>query len=84
MRKFAILAAGAALFACPAFATDTVTSTIAAIDAKERAIVLADATVMLIEDSVDLAAIKVGMKVEVAAKIDEDGYARATSVTPIN
>ena len=87
MRKLAALAVAAAL-ACsaivPAFAADTVTSTIAAIDTKHRAIILEDKTVMLVADEVDLATISVGMKVSVEAVVDEDGYARATAITPAN
>lgn len=86
MRKIALMAAAAAIafsVVVPAFAK-TVTSTIAAIDTKHRAVILEDKTVMLVDDSVDLSAISVGMKVVVDAVVDEDGYSRATAISPSN
>lgn len=88
MRKIALMAAAAAI-ACSALvpaiaAAEEVTSVITAVDTKHRAIILADKTVMLVGDEVDLAAVTVGMKFKIDAKLDEDGYSRATAITPVN
>ena len=83
MRKFALMTAAAVLFAAPALA-GSVTATIAAIDTHHRAVILDDKTIMLVDDAVDLAAISVGMKVTIEANVDEDGYSRATAITPAN
>jgi len=83
MRKIALMAAAAVLFVSPALA-GSVTSTITAIDTQHRAVILEDKTIMLVDDSVDLAAVNVGMKVTIEANVDEDGYSRATAITPVN
>lgn len=83
MRKIA-LAAFAAFFVTPAFAADSVTSTVAAVDTRSRVLTLADRTMMTVGTDVDLNAVKPGMKVVVFAKLDEDGYSPATAVRPAN
>ena len=83
MRKIGLIAAAAVLFVTPALA-GSVTATVAAVDTKHRAVILDDKTIMLVADEVDLAAVKVGMKVTVEANVDEDGYSRATAITPAN
>ncbi len=83
MHRIALAAAAAAaLFVQPAVAADTVTSTVTAVDTRNRVIALSDRTLMLVGQEVDLAAVKPGMKVVIFAKLDEDGYAPATAVTP--
>ena len=83
MRKIAF-AALAALLVTPAFAADSVTSTVTAVDSKTRVVTLADRTLMTVGSDVDLNAVKPGMKVIVFAKLDEDGYSPATAVKPAN
>lgn len=84
MRKIAVAAVAASLLAQPVLAADSVTSTVAAVDAKQRVLALADRTLMAVGQDVDLGAVKPGMKVIVFAKLDEDGYAPATAITPVN
>ena len=84
MLKTALLAALATAVAVPALAADSVTSTVAAVDSTNRALVLSDRTLMIVGTEVDLEAVKPGMKVVVFAKLDEDGYAPATEIAPMN
>ena len=81
MRKTVLLAAVAATISGPALA-EAVYSSVGAVDAKRHVIVLSDKTVMTVSQEVDLATLHPGAKVIVSAKLDEDGYAPATAVTP--
>jgi len=82
MLKLARILVVAALVAVPAFAADSVTGVIAAIDTENRVITLEDKTEMIVGKDVDLSSVKVGDKVTIATKLDEDGHAAATAITP--
>lgn len=81
MQKIALAATVAALIASPALAADYVSSTIASVDTRNRAVTLTDRTIMTVGKDVDLEAVKPGTKVRVFAKLDEDGYAPATAIS---
>jgi hypothetical protein len=83
MRKIAF-AAFAVCFVTPAFAADSVTSTVTSVDTKARVLTLADRTLMTVGQDVDLTTVRPGTKVVVFAKLDEDGYSPATAVAPAN
>ncbi|HUS56173.1 MAG TPA: hypothetical protein VMY41_19470 [Thermohalobaculum sp.] len=82
MYKIVLSAVFASVLAHPAIAEGLI-STISAVDAKQHVLVLTDKTIMLVSKEVDLTEIKSGMKVEIAAALDEDGYSLATAVTPV-
>jgi len=84
MKTLALAAAIAAALSTSAGASDALVATVTTVDAKHNALVMGDKTVMLIGKDVDISAIKPGMKVAIAARIDEDGYSPATAVTPTN
>lgn len=84
MHKTALAAIVAALLAAPAFAADSVTSTVVSVDAKHRTVVLADRSIMAVGKDVNLDAVTTGTKVVLATRVDEDGYAPASAITPAN
>lgn len=83
MRKIALVTLSI-VFVQPALAADSVTSTVASIDTKERVLTLTDRTLMTVSKDVDLDAVLSGMKVVVFARLDEEGYMPATAATPAN
>ena len=82
MYKIALAAVFATALALPAIAEGLI-STVWAVDAKHHVVVLTDKTIMLVSNEIDLAEVKPGMKVEIVAALDEDGYSLATAVTPV-
>ena len=86
MRKIAFAAVAAAI-ACSAFApafAAGLTSRVVAVDTQKRTLVLGDKTIMIVGKDVDLSTVKPGMTVAITATVDEDGYAPATAITPVN
>ena len=83
MHKFVLAAVAATFLAAPAVASETLTSTVTHVDAKRHTLTLADKSIMIVAKDVDLAAIKPGMKVAIAAAGDEDGFEPATSVKQV-
>jgi len=83
MRKLALLAAAAALVSVNLASAGTVTARIVEVDPAKRTITLDDKTIMIIGKDVDLTAVTPGQKVIVTANEDDNGFAPATKITPV-
>ena len=83
MRKLALLAAAAALVSVNLASAGTVTARIVKVDPAKRTITLDDKTIMIVGKDVDMTAVQPGQKVIVTANEDDNGFAPATAITPV-
>ena len=83
MRKFARLAAAAAVLACTPALAGSVTGNVVSVDTAARTVTLGDQTVMIIAPEVDLSGVKPGQKVTIIAKEDDNGFSPATAINPV-